>query len=70
MAAMAARSIWEGSISFGLMNIPIQVFSATSLVRMKKAPGLLTITDDKFSVEQFHSFIDKPYYVDRVRYID
>jgi non-homologous end joining protein Ku len=29
MAAMAARAIWKGSISFGLMNIPIQVFSAT-----------------------------------------
>src|ERR671922_414086 len=29
MAAMAARSIWKGAISFGLVNIPIQVFSAT-----------------------------------------
>ena len=29
MAAMAARTIWKGSISFGLVNIPIQVFSAT-----------------------------------------
>ena len=29
MAAMAARDIWKGSISFGLVNIPIQVFSAT-----------------------------------------
>src|SRR5919109_2769649 len=29
MAAIAARSIWKGSISFGLVNIPIQVFSAT-----------------------------------------
>lgn len=29
MTAMAARSIWKGSISFGLVNIPIQVFSAT-----------------------------------------
>jgi DNA end-binding protein Ku len=29
MAAMAARAIWIGSISFGLVNIPIQVFSAT-----------------------------------------
>jgi DNA end-binding protein Ku len=28
MAAMAARSIWKGAISFGLVNIPIQVFSA------------------------------------------
>ena len=28
MAAMAARAIWKGSISFGLVNIPIQVFSA------------------------------------------
>jgi DNA end-binding protein Ku len=27
--AMAARAIWIGSISFGLVNIPIQVFSAT-----------------------------------------
>src|SRR5215207_1428008 len=26
---MAARGIWKGSISFGLVNIPIQVFSAT-----------------------------------------
>ena len=26
MAAMAARAIWKGSISFGLVNIPIQVF--------------------------------------------
>ncbi len=25
---MAARNIWKGSISFGLVNIPIQVFSA------------------------------------------
>src|SRR5215216_7133141 len=25
---MAARSIWKGTISFGLVNIPIQVFSA------------------------------------------
>jgi DNA end-binding protein Ku len=29
MAAMAARARWKGSISFGLVNIPIQVFSAT-----------------------------------------
>jgi DNA end-binding protein Ku len=29
MAAMAARAIWKGSISFGLVNIPIQVFPAT-----------------------------------------
>jgi DNA end-binding protein Ku len=29
MAAMTARAIWKGSISFGLVNIPIQVFSAT-----------------------------------------
>src|SRR5918999_3830934 len=29
MAAMAARAIWKGSISFGLVNIPIRVFSAT-----------------------------------------
>jgi DNA end-binding protein Ku len=29
MAAMAARAIWKGSISFGLVNIPIQVYSAT-----------------------------------------
>jgi DNA end-binding protein Ku len=29
MAAMAARAIWKGSISFGLVIIPIQVFSAT-----------------------------------------
>jgi non-homologous end joining protein Ku len=29
MAAMAARAIWKGSISFGLVNIPIQVFSTT-----------------------------------------
>jgi DNA end-binding protein Ku len=27
--AMTARAIWKGSISFGLVNIPIQVFSAT-----------------------------------------
>ena len=26
---MAARAIWKGSISFGLVNIPVQVFSAT-----------------------------------------
>ena len=26
---MAARAIWKVSISFGLVNIPIQVFSAT-----------------------------------------
>ena len=29
MAAMAARAIWKGSIYFGLVYIPIQVFSAT-----------------------------------------
>jgi DNA end-binding protein Ku len=29
MAARAARTIWKGGISFGLVNIPIQVFSAT-----------------------------------------
>ena len=27
--AATARAIWKGSISFGLVNIPIQVFSAT-----------------------------------------
>jgi DNA end-binding protein Ku len=27
--AMAARAIWKGSISFGLVNIPIEAFSAT-----------------------------------------
>jgi DNA end-binding protein Ku len=27
--AASARAIWKGSISFGLVNIPIQVFSAT-----------------------------------------
>jgi DNA end-binding protein Ku len=26
---MAARAIWKGNISFGLVNIPIQVFTAT-----------------------------------------
>ena len=26
---MAARAIWKGSVSFGLVNIPIEVFSAT-----------------------------------------
>jgi DNA end-binding protein Ku len=26
---MAARTIWKGSISFGLVNIPIKVFTAT-----------------------------------------
>jgi DNA end-binding protein Ku len=26
---MAARSIWKGSISFGLVNIPIKIYSAT-----------------------------------------
>ena len=26
---MAARTIWKGSISFGLVNIPVQVFAAT-----------------------------------------
>jgi DNA end-binding protein Ku len=25
---MAARAIWKGSISFGLVNIPVQIFSA------------------------------------------
>jgi DNA end-binding protein Ku len=29
MAAMAARAKWKGSTYFGLVNIPIQVFSAT-----------------------------------------
>jgi DNA end-binding protein Ku len=29
MVAMVARAIWKGGISFGLVNIPIQVFSAT-----------------------------------------
>src|SRR5919198_1794089 len=29
MAASSARAIWKGNISFGLVNIPIQVFSAT-----------------------------------------
>jgi DNA end-binding protein Ku len=29
MAASSARAVWKGSISFGLVNIPIQVFSAT-----------------------------------------
>jgi DNA end-binding protein Ku len=29
MAAMAARATWKGTISFGLVNIPIQVFPAT-----------------------------------------
>jgi hypothetical protein len=28
IAAMAARSIWKGAMSFGLVNIPVQVFSA------------------------------------------
>src|SRR5215216_3625361 len=28
MASMATRAMWKGSISFGLVNIPIQVFSA------------------------------------------
>jgi hypothetical protein len=37
MAAMAARAIWKGSISFGLVNIPIQVF----LLRKRKTIPLL-----------------------------
>jgi non-homologous end joining protein Ku len=37
MAAMAARAIWKGSISFGLVNIPIQVFQ---LHREKTIPPL------------------------------
>ena len=27
--AASARAIWKGSISFGLVNMPIQIFSAT-----------------------------------------
>src|SRR5436190_1915029 len=27
--AMAARSIWTGSISFGLVSVPVRMFSAT-----------------------------------------
>ena len=26
---MAARAIWKGSISFGLVNIPVKIYSAT-----------------------------------------
>jgi non-homologous end joining protein Ku len=29
MAAMAARAVWKGNISFGLGDIPILLFSAT-----------------------------------------
>jgi non-homologous end joining protein Ku len=29
MAAMAARAVWKGNISFGLENISILLFSAT-----------------------------------------
>ena len=31
---MAARSIWKGAISFGLVNIPIEVFSAVQKRRL------------------------------------
>jgi len=27
---MAARSIWSGTISFGLVSIPVRMFSATA----------------------------------------
>ena len=33
MAAIGARALRKGSISFGLVNIPIQVFSATQKKR-------------------------------------
>ena len=47
---MAARAMWKGSISFGLVNIPIQAFSvqqrspqenmkSTSAVAKKKKEG-------------------------------
>src|SRR5947209_9600890 len=29
LKAMAARSMWKGSISFGLVNIPVKVYPAT-----------------------------------------
>jgi hypothetical protein len=35
LAVMAARAIWKGSISFGLVNIPGQVFSATQKGRVE-----------------------------------
>ena len=35
---------------------------------MKRTPRLSILTVEKLSVEQFRSFIDKPYYVDQLKY--
>ena len=46
------------------------IYNTASLVRMKRAPGVSILTDEKLSVEYFRSFIDKSYYVDRLKYTD
>jgi hypothetical protein len=37
---------------------------------MKTNPKVSILTDEKLSGEQFRSFIDKPYYVDLLKYKD
>src|SRR5918992_295432 len=67
MAAMAARAIWKGSISFGLVNIPIQVFSATQnedLDRIKLKTNNTIEVKEFIKSEDFDPiFIEKNYYV-------
>ena len=31
------RSIWKGAISFGLVNVPVKVYSATEALRVATA---------------------------------
>jgi hypothetical protein len=64
-------SIGHGSnLPAGYVFGPCERFKlhTSSLVRMKMTPRLSILTDEKLSVEPFRSFIDKPYYVDRLKY--
>src|ERR671924_107404 len=74
---MAAKAIWKGSISFGLVNIPIQVFSATQREDFtsfnqlcKKGHKIKYKTNNAVEIKEFIDseefdpiFIEKNYYV-------
>ena len=63
------KSIWNGSISFGLVNIPVKLYSAVES-KSFSFRMLDKIKIEKSSADEFpaDAFAVKPAYVDEVKY--
>ena len=63
IADMVARAIWKGAVSFRLLNIPIEVFSASSFHFIIQAAGVNTDTrpaKDRVSMKDHSSDYTPP----------